>query len=98
MVGVLLTPGADYGFDPVKDGEPAGGGGWGCRGQGSVWARFVDAPLRSRHPRVAEPLKPAGLMFEKDAWPDGTRRPRDGCERAPGVRWWLATLGVGSRI
>lgn len=64
---------ADYGFDPVKDGELAGGERLGLRegAWAAVWARFVDAPtVFPGIPELLNRSKPAGLMFEKDAWPD----------------------------
>ncbi len=68
---------ADYGFDPVKDGDTAGGERLGmCKQERdqaweAVWARFNDAP--AVFPGVMELLKrskPSGLVFVKEAWPD----------------------------
>lgn len=68
---------ADYGFDPVKDGETAGGERLGmCKQDRSptweaVWARFNDAP--AVFPGVVDLLKrskPSGLVFVKETWPD----------------------------
>ncbi len=68
---------ADYGFDPVKDGETAGGERLGmCKQEHdpaweAVWARFNDAP--TVFPGIVELLKrskPSGLLFVKETWPD----------------------------
>jgi len=68
---------ADYGFDPVKDGETAGGERLGMCKQDrnpaweAVWARFNDAP--AVFPGVVDLLKrskPSGLVFVKETWPD----------------------------
>jgi hypothetical protein len=69
---------ADYGFDPIKDGETAGGEKLGLCKQDRdpawevVWARFNDAP--SVFTGITELLKrskPAGLLFlSGETWPD----------------------------
>jgi hypothetical protein len=68
---------ADYGFDPVKDGETAGGERLGmCKQERNpaweaVWARFNDAP--PVFPGIVDLLKrskPSGLIFVKETWPD----------------------------
>ncbi|MEX2218825.1 MAG: BREX-1 system phosphatase PglZ type B [Phycisphaerales bacterium] len=69
---------ADYGFDPIKDGETAGGEKLGLCKQDrdpaweAVWARFNDAPgVFTGITELLKRSKPAGLLFlSGETWPD----------------------------
>ena len=65
----------EYGFDPVTDGEIAGGEKLGLRKDASwygVWERFAESPgLYPGMPDLLRRAKPKGtLSFDQEPWPD----------------------------
>jgi len=72
---------AEYGFDPERDGELVAAEKLGLRGKEewkALWERYTESA--TIYPDISEILrraKPAGLIFDREPWPDENEKDED---------------------